>query len=261
MDELSTETKREIVKLVFPDLRYGGDPDIERYFELRKDGRASPGPLHLQRRPPRPLSRRFRRGSSSSSSTARAILATPPTRKASSSPSPSALRRIRQANIDLITAPLEKADLSDALRALKAVESVLSRLPGETERRPRPALPATTDSPASSATARSSSGRALDLVREYDAVSRADDRLATTTSSRAARPSRSAGARSVAAPAAAPRGLAAGARGRQLRLRLEERRARGQAQERARRRPPLLRSRAHQILRGRQGARRDIPAP
>ena len=41
MDALTSGIKREIVRRVFPDLRYGGDPDVERYFELRRSGRMS----------------------------------------------------------------------------------------------------------------------------------------------------------------------------------------------------------------------------
>ena len=45
MDEPSIETKREILNLVFPDLRYGGDPDIERYFALRREQETWDRPL------------------------------------------------------------------------------------------------------------------------------------------------------------------------------------------------------------------------
>ena len=35
------ETRQKLIATVFPELRYGDDPDIERYLELRKDGRVA----------------------------------------------------------------------------------------------------------------------------------------------------------------------------------------------------------------------------
>jgi hypothetical protein len=172
MDELSTETKREIVKLIFPDLRYGGDPDIERYFELRKDGRLAQalsvynGTLRV--RYPDDSSRvlllkLFRERDPRYASYQDSLMLDFAGRLS---------LRIRH-NIDLITSPLERADLSDALRALKAVESVLSRLPGDTEG--ALALLARYDEFARVLGYRQVlARRALELVREYDAVSRAD---------------------------------------------------------------------------------------
>jgi hypothetical protein len=172
MDELSTETKREIVKLVFPELRYGGDPDIERYFELRRDGRLAQalsvyGGVLRVRYPDDSsrvvLLRLYRERDSRYASYQDSLVLDFAARLAP---------RIRR-NIDLITSPLERADLSDALRALKAVESVLSRLPGEAEG----ALPllARYDEFARALGYRQIlARRALELVREYDAVSRAD---------------------------------------------------------------------------------------
>jgi hypothetical protein len=172
MDEPSTETKREILKLVFPDLQYGGDPGIERYFELRRERRLAQalavynGALRV--RYPDDASRvqllrLYRENDPRYARYQESLVLGLASRLCA---------RIRQ-NLDLITAPLERADLSDALRALKAVESVLARLPGETgaalallERYDRFALVLGHRE----ALAR----RALDLVREYDAVSRAD---------------------------------------------------------------------------------------
>jgi hypothetical protein len=173
MDEPSVETKHAILRMLFPDLRYGGDPDIERYFELRREGRMSEA-LGVYNR-----ALRVRYADDSS----RVVLLK---LYRQHSPQYQAYQdklvldfasrlvvRIR-ANIDLIVAPLERADLSDALHALKAVESVLARFRGNTagaiellsryERFAgalgyRQALVA----------------RAHTLVREYDAVSRADD--------------------------------------------------------------------------------------
>ncbi len=39
MNERSPELKLTIARRVFPELQYGGDPDIERYFDLRSQGR------------------------------------------------------------------------------------------------------------------------------------------------------------------------------------------------------------------------------
>jgi len=172
MDDLGTDAKRRIIKLLFPDLRYGGDPDVERYFESRKEGRVGQAlaiyngslrvryPDDSQRIE---LLRLYRENDPRYSAFQEKLLLDFASRLST---------RIR-GNIDLIIAPLERADLSDALRALKAVESILSRLPGET-------------GGASGALARYSEfaqaidyrqalvRKALELVREYDAVSRAD---------------------------------------------------------------------------------------
>ena len=172
MDELRPETTREIIKLLFPDLRYGGDPDVDRYFESRKAGRLGQalsiynGALRV--RYPDDASRvtllkLYREGDPRYASYQERLLSDFAARISS---------RIRR-NIDLITAPLEKADLSDALRALKAVESVLSRLPGEAEG--APALLARYHEFARVLGHRQALARkALEIVREYDAVSRAD---------------------------------------------------------------------------------------
>ncbi len=162
----------EIIKLVFPDLRYGGDPDIERYFELRKTGKLSHA-LTIYNR-----SLRVRYPDDASRVRLLKLYRENDPRYPSYQESLvlefATLISVRiRSNIDLIVAPLERADLSDALRALKAVESVLSRLPGETEG----ALDLLTryDQFARVLGHRELLvRRALDLVREYDAVSRAD---------------------------------------------------------------------------------------
>jgi hypothetical protein len=172
MDELKPETKREIIKLLFPDLRYGGDPDVERYFEFRKGGRLGQalsiynGALRV--RYPDDASRvallRLYRENDPRYGAYQEQLLLDFAERLSV--------RIRR-NIDLITAPLVKADLSDALRALKAVESVLSRLPGDSGG----ALPLLTryhDFARVLGHRQALARRALELVREYDAVSRAD---------------------------------------------------------------------------------------
>lgn len=172
MDEPTTETKREILKLVFPDLQYGGDPGIERYFELRRERRLAQalavynGALRV--RYPDDAARvqllKLYRESDPRYAPYQEILVLAFASRLCA--------RIRS-NLDLITAPLERADLSDALRALKAVESVLARLPGETDA--ALALLERYDRFAQVLGHREAPARrALDLVREYDAVSRAD---------------------------------------------------------------------------------------
>jgi hypothetical protein len=172
MDELSNTTKQEIIKLLFPDLRYGGDPDIERYFEFRKAGRLGQalaiynGALRVRYADDASriaMLKLYRENDPRYAAYQEGLLLEFAGKLS---------LRIRR-NIDLITAPLEKADLSDALRALKAVESVLSRLPGETDS--ALALLSRYEQFARVLGHRQTlARRALELVREYDAVSRSD---------------------------------------------------------------------------------------
>lgn len=172
MDRPSIATKLEILKLVFPDLRYGGDPGIERYFELRRERRLAQalaiynGALRVRYPDDADrvrLLKLYREADPGYSSLQESLILELASKLCD---------RIRS-NLDLITAPLEKADLSDALRALKAVESVLARVPGESEA--ALALLERYDRFARILGHREVlARRALDLVREYDAVSRAD---------------------------------------------------------------------------------------
>jgi hypothetical protein len=172
MNEPNNEKIREIVKLVFPDLRYGGDPDVERYFEGRKAGRLGfalgiyNGILRVRYPDDSArvqLLRLYRENDPRYGAYQESLIHDFAVRLSV---------RIRS-NIDLIISPLERADLSDALHALKAVESVLSRLPGETDG--ALALLIRYDQFARILGHREILvRRALDLVREYDAVSRTD---------------------------------------------------------------------------------------
>lgn len=172
MDALTSGIKREIVRRVFPELQYGGDPDVERYFELRSSGRMAEalavynGRLRV-RYPDDPsrialLGLYRARDPRYASFQERLILGC----------ADRLVRRLR-ANIDLIVRPLEGAQLSDALGALKTVESLLARLGGESE-----GAIALLERYAGYATVldyrTDSLGKALALVREYDAVSRSD---------------------------------------------------------------------------------------
>jgi hypothetical protein len=128
MDALPLDTLREIVRRVFPDLQYGGDPDIERYFEFRSMGRLGDalniynGPLRA--RYPNDASRvlllRLYRQHDPRWLELQEKLSLDLGRSL-------AVRLGR--NIDILVAPLERADLSNAFKALSAVGALLTRLP------------------------------------------------------------------------------------------------------------------------------------
>jgi hypothetical protein len=128
MDALSLDTLRDIVRRVFPDLQYGGDPDIERYFEFRSMGRLGEalniynGPLRA--RYPVDASRvlllRLYREHDPRWIELQERLSLDLGR--------SLAARLGH-NIDVLVAPLERADLSNAFKALSAVEALLVRLP------------------------------------------------------------------------------------------------------------------------------------
>jgi len=172
MDALTSGIKREIVRRVFPDLRYGGDPDVERYFELRRSGRMSEAlsvyNRKLRARYPDDASRvtllgLYRARDPRYEELLERLLDDFGSRLAATA------RR----NIDSIARPLEGAQLSDALGALKAVESVLARFGGDSER----AIPSLEEHAAYARILGHRAPeieRALALVREYDAVSRSD---------------------------------------------------------------------------------------
>jgi len=172
MDALKPEIKRELIRRVFPDLRYGGDPDIERYFELRRDRRLAEALDVYNGR------LRVRYPDDSARVALLRLYRERDPRYASYQDSlilelGDKLARRIAANIDLIVSHLERAELSDAFTALKAVESVLTRFGGDTEA----ALTQLARYEEFSRLLNHRSllcGRALELVREYDAVARAD---------------------------------------------------------------------------------------
>lgn len=129
MDTRPVDARRELILRVFPELRYGGDQDIERYFELRKAGRLVDalavynGPLRT--RYPEDgsrilLLRLYREGDPRWREVHERLLETLGRRLAA---------RVT-GNIDAILAPLATASLRSVLGALDAVGALLSRLPG-----------------------------------------------------------------------------------------------------------------------------------
>lgn len=132
MDALSTDTLREIVRRVFPDLRFGGDPDLERYFDFRSHGRLREalaiynGPLKT--RYPNDASRvqllkLYREHNPAWLELQDRLIVELGGRLA---------MRLKH-NIDILVSPIENADLSNAFKALSVVESLLSRIPVKDE--------------------------------------------------------------------------------------------------------------------------------
>ena len=128
MEALPTELRRELIKRVFPDLRYGGDPDIERYFEFRRGGRLGEalglynGPLRARYPDDQSrilLLRLYRENDPRWKDLQDRLILKLAGRIAA------AITR----NIDLLVEPIAAARLSNAFRALSAVESVLRVVP------------------------------------------------------------------------------------------------------------------------------------
>ncbi len=132
MDSPKTDRRRELIRHVFPELRYGGDPDIERYFEYRRGGRLGDalavynGPL--RRRYPDDtkrvlLLRLFREGDPRWLALQDELILELGEK----------LARLARANIDVLVAPLVGIPQGNAYRALGAVEALLRLIPGEDE--------------------------------------------------------------------------------------------------------------------------------
>lgn len=132
MDNRPRDVREEILELVFPDLRYGGDPDIERYFDLRSSGRMldalSVYRSRLRLRYPDDRKRvvllsLYRQRSPSYPAYLKGLLM---------ERADEIISRIR-ANIDAVTQPLERVDMGNTYGVLKAVEGVARLLPEEPE--------------------------------------------------------------------------------------------------------------------------------
>ncbi|HOX91430.1 MAG TPA: hypothetical protein PLC54_00805 [Spirochaetales bacterium] len=132
MDEHKRDTRLEILERIFPDLRYGGDPDVERYFELRASGRMLDA-LSVYRSRLRPrypddqkriiLLSLYRQRSPSYSIFLKELLM---------ERADDIIARIRR-NIDAMAKPLERVAMKDTYAVLKAVEEVARLLPDDSD--------------------------------------------------------------------------------------------------------------------------------
>ena len=132
MDERRADPRETILERVFPDLRYGGDPDVERYFELRSQGRMldALSVYNARLRPRYPddarrveLLRLYRMRSPAYGRFLHDLLM---------ERADDMIARIKR-NIDAMTAPLAGLSLKDTYVVLKAVESVARLLPEDTD--------------------------------------------------------------------------------------------------------------------------------
>ncbi len=126
----TAEIRAAILESVFPDLRYGGDPDIERYFELREAGRVADAlavyHARLRARYPDDAKRiellgMYRRRDPRFAAALRQQL---------DALADSLVGRVRLA-IDTLLRPLSGVGANDAYGTLKAVERVVDMLPAD----------------------------------------------------------------------------------------------------------------------------------
>lgn len=126
----TAEIRAAILESVFPDLRYGGDPDIERYFELREAGRVADALAvyhgRLRARYPDDAKRiellgMYRRRDPRFAAALRLQL---------DLLADSLVGRVRLA-IDTLLRPLAGVAANDAYGTLKAVERVVDMLPAD----------------------------------------------------------------------------------------------------------------------------------
>ncbi|PKL23035.1 MAG: hypothetical protein CVV47_16780 [Spirochaetae bacterium HGW-Spirochaetae-3] len=132
MEDRSLDVRELILERVFPELRYGGDPDIERYFELRAAGRMLDA-LSIYRARLRPrypddarrvvLLKLYRTRSPAFPEFLRGLL---------SERADEIITRLR-ANIDALVAPLSGVSMRDTYAVLKAVERVARLLPDDAD--------------------------------------------------------------------------------------------------------------------------------
>lgn len=130
MNDAQRSIRREILERVFPDLRYGGDPDVERYFELRAAGRMLDAlAVYTGRLKPRypddekrvTLLKLYRLRSPSYHEFLEGLLM---------ERADFIIARLK-ANIDALAGPLDGVPLKDTYAVLKAVERVARLLPGD----------------------------------------------------------------------------------------------------------------------------------
>lgn len=132
MEERPRDVRELILERVFPDLRYGGDPDIERYFELRASGRMLDAlAIYKARLRPRYpddakrviLLKLYRTHSPAFGDFLHGILM---------ERADEIVDRIRS-NIDALVAPMSGVPMRDTYAVLKAVERIARLLPEDTE--------------------------------------------------------------------------------------------------------------------------------
>ncbi len=128
MDDRAHDVRETILERVFPELRYGGDPDIERYFDLRASGRMLDAlAVYRSRLKPRypdddrrvVLLRLYRTRSPEFPDFLRGLL---------HERADEIITRLR-CNIDALVAPLSGVPMRDTYVVLKAVERVARLLP------------------------------------------------------------------------------------------------------------------------------------
>ncbi len=132
MEERPRDVRELILERVFPDLRYGGDPDIERYFELRASGRMLDAlAIYKARLRPRYpdeakrviLLKLYRTHAPAFADFLHGILM---------ERADEIVDRIRR-NIDALVSPLAGTPMRDTYAVLKAVERIARLLPDDTE--------------------------------------------------------------------------------------------------------------------------------
>ncbi len=132
MDYRPIDVRGQVLERVFPDLRFGGDPDIERYFEMRAAGRMLDAlAVYTSRLKPRypddekriTLLRLYRTHSPAFSEFLHGILM---------ERADELVARICR-TIDQLTAPLSGVSMRDTYAVLKAVERVARLLPDDVD--------------------------------------------------------------------------------------------------------------------------------
>lgn len=133
MNEPGATIRESILEQVFPGLRYGGDPDIERYFDLRSTGRMMEAlsVYNARIRPRYPdeaerilLLRLYRTRSPSFSTLLHTLL---------NRQIDAVIARIIR-NIDALIAPLNGVSMKNTYGVLKAVETIARLLPDDADK-------------------------------------------------------------------------------------------------------------------------------
>ncbi len=133
MDSAQKDVRELVLEQIFPELRYGGDPDIERYFELRQQGRMFDAlALYRQRLKPRypddkkrvVLLALFRTRAPQYQQFLHDLLM---------ERADEIINRLKK-NIDALVLPLQNVRMKDTYAVLKMVEVVARMLPVDPEK-------------------------------------------------------------------------------------------------------------------------------